>query len=427
MARLSFRRKSDKNTPSNDDLDNLAVSNALELLANDLQNEIDLTQLCHTLANGLQSRLGVEHAAVFVRRDSLYEVLSASGEAWAQPPIIDADDGLIESIKTSGFPLRPDAVEQLSPGGLFLSSREAKRIIPLQVSGQLFGFAAIGRKTLPRRYTDNELHAMSDFGAHVGKMLKLSLLAQQKQTSELRRQMDVVEHRIARGLQRHYLPSALPPIIGWDYSGIAGNPAGAPTAFYDFFQIDENTLHITLGTVMTPDFNNLVIAPTLRGLVRAFAPLGSVGGAVSQIGAVTNSLYPEDVEVSLLYGRLHLATGEFDYVAAGPHSPLLFINGRDQAIPGPNSGGPLGPQLAVYKGYNLILKQGHVLVLHVDSSTPVDKDPEHIANRSLIEHTYIASDHKTAGTLATDIMRSFSGGESAPFDNDVSMVVLRRL
>ncbi len=427
MARLSFRRKSDPNASSNDEFDGVDIPNALTALSQDLQNEIDLQHLCATLATGLQNRLDVEHAAVFVKRDSLFEVLAYKGDIWEQPPIVDADDDLITSIKSSGFPLRPDTVQQLSPGGLFMSSREAKRIIPLQVSGQLLGFAAIGRKKLPRRYTDGELHAMSDFGAQTGKMLKLAMLAQQKQTSELRRQMDVVERRIARGLQQHYLPTAMPPIIDWDYTGIAGNPGGAPTAFYDFFQLDAHTLHIVIGTVMTPDFNNLVIAPAIRALVRAFAPLGSVGGAISQVGAVTNSLYPENVEISLMYGRLYLASGEFDYVSAGPHNPLLFINGHDQVIPGPTSGDVIGPKLAVYKSYNLVLKQGYTLVLHVDSSTPTDKSEEYVSNQSLIEHTFRSSDHKTAGTLATEIMRSFGGGEQAPFDNDVALVVLRRL
>ncbi len=427
MARLSFRRKSDQNTPSNDEFEGVDIPNALNALTQELQNEIDLQHLCSTLAKGLQQRLDVEHAAVFIKRDSLFEALAYKGEVWDQPPIIDADDDLITSIKSSGFPLRPDSVQQLSPGGLFMSSREAKRIIALHVSGQLLGFAAIGRKKLPRRYTDGELHAMSDFGEHVGKMVKLAMLAQQKQTSELRRQMDVVESRIARGLQRHYLPTAMPPIIDWDYTGMAANPGGASTAFYDFFQLDAHTLHIVVGTVMTPDFNNLVIAPAVRALVRAFAPLGSVGGAISQVGAVTNSLYPENVNISLLYGRLYLASGEFDYVSAGPHNPLLFIKGNDQVIPGPTSGDVIGPQLSVYKSYNLVLKQGYTLVLHVDSSTPIDKAAEHVANQSLIEHTYRSSNHKTAGTLATEIMRSFGGGEQAPFDNDVALVVLRRL
>lgn len=137
-----------------------------------------------------------------------------------------------------------------------------------------------------------------------------------------------LEHELAlaRESQMSLLPHALPALPGFDFGARLLPMSQVGGDFYDFIPLDDRTLGIAVGDVSGHGIPAALIMAITLALLRARACPGCAPSAV--LAAVNQELLKLDTRrmfVTVLYGVLDLATGDFTYARAGHESPVLAL------------------------------------------------------------------------------------------------------
>ena len=136
------------------------------------------------------------------------------------------------------------------------------------------------------------------------------------------------ELRIATKLQQAILPEV---ILGREEFEIAASMAAARRVsgdFYDFFLLDATRLGLAIGDVSGKGIPAALFMAVSRTLLRATALQGgSPGEVLEHVNRVLLKQSHGEIFLTLLYGILDLATGEFTF-SAGGHPPVYLSSSR---------------------------------------------------------------------------------------------------
>jgi len=248
------------------------------------------------------------------------------------------------------------------------------------------------------------------------------------------------ELQMAREVQASLLPRQTPQVPGWEFAARWRPAREVAGDYYDFIPVDLNLaqgseplkgLGIVIADVSDKGMPAALFMALTRSIVRA-----SMGRAPSPADGIAhaNRLICADstrgMFVTLFYGLLDPATGEFTYVNAGHNPPLLCRRG-DQGEPMPlaRTGMVLGVfEDAAFGQHTLHLNPGDLVLLYTDGVTDAldaqgqDFGMERL-QRVLLEHQDTpASDMVTA---LEEAITDFAGS-AAPFD-DMAIMVLKCL
>ena len=185
-------------------------------------------------------------------------------------------------------------------------------------------------------------------------------LAEQVSSVVIRARAYDRERRISHELQRHLLPDAIPPIVGWDVAAryrpaAVGVEVGGD--WYDVVPIGEDLVALVVGDVEGHDLGAARIMSRLRHtlgllLLEERAP----GKALQRLNRV--SLAGVDGRLATaLVGVLNSRTGSVTFSSAGHPSPVRVESGLAVELPVP-PGPPLGVQHCEYKDHAFQLDQG---------------------------------------------------------------------
>jgi phosphoserine phosphatase RsbU/P len=151
-----------------------------------------------------------------------------------------------------------------------------------------------------------------------------------KQGREAQADLATLEHelRIATKLQQAILPEV---ILGREEFEIAASMAPARRVsgdFYDFFLLDATRLGLAIGDVSGKGIPAALFMAVSRTLLRATALQGGRPGQVLEhVNRVLLKQSHGEIFLTLLYGILDLATGEFTF-SAGGHPPVYLSSSR---------------------------------------------------------------------------------------------------
>jgi phosphoserine phosphatase RsbU/P len=196
------------------------------------------------------------------------------------------------------------------------------------------------------------------------------------------------ELEVARSIQVHMLPRTLPELAGFDF-GACMVPARVVSGdFYDFIPLDATRLGIAIGDVCGKSLPAALLMALSRSLLRAEAARGAP--AIEVLRSVNRHLLDMNdarTFVTILYGVLHRATGEFVYVRAGHELPLIVASGGEMIVPELCQGQPLGilpwPDLDEQA---VTIPPGGTLLLYTDGVTEtVDAEGNFFETRRLYE------------------------------------------
>ncbi len=147
-----------------------------------------------------------------------------------------------------------------------------------------------------------------------------------RQGQAAQEQLSTLEHelRIATKLQQAILPEL---ITGREEFEIAASMAAARQVsgdFYDFFLIDANRLGLAIGDVSGKGIPAALFMAVSRTLLRATALQGgSPGEVLEHVNRVLLKQSRGEIFLTLLYGILDLASGEFRFSSGGQPPPYL--------------------------------------------------------------------------------------------------------
>jgi sigma-B regulation protein RsbU (phosphoserine phosphatase) len=196
-------------------------------------------------------------------------------------------------------------------------------------------------------------------------MLHGHLLALQREKDERDRQL-----QIAREVQAGLLPTAAPPLPGWDLAGRCVPSLELGGDSFDFFPLPDGRVAVVIADVAGKGIPAALIMATFRALLRARSESGDDPAAVvADVGRLLRASVASRAFVTCCFANLDPASGEVLYASCGhPLGVLERASGRREELV--NGGPALGAfDGASYASERTELRPGDRLVLYTDGLT----------------------------------------------------------
>jgi sigma-B regulation protein RsbU (phosphoserine phosphatase) len=169
------------------------------------------------------------------------------------------------------------------------------------------------------------------------------------ETQRLRKEAEVAqlllhEMEIARNVQQHLLPQALPPIPGLDYAGYCRSADLVGGDYYDFLPMPDGGLLFTLGDVSGKGIAAAVMMASMQASLRSQvvrAP-ASIATLIKEFNKVVYSFSTADKYSTLFCGLLDVSARKLTYVNAAQVRPMVLRRGDGQLERLEGGGLPVG-------------------------------------------------------------------------------------
>lgn len=239
-----------------------------------------------------------------------------------------------------------------------------------------------------------------------------------------------VESELAIGLQiqRSLLPK---PYDGSPAVEIAGDfmPARFVAGdFYDWFQIDRDTIGIVIADVSGKGVPAALFMAVTRTMLRSYS--ASTRSPAETLMSLNGSLFEDNAPmmfVTAFYGRYHIPTGRLTYANAGHNPPYIIrANGAVESL-----GDSTGPLLAVFADARIAdreaqLQQGDGLVLYTDGVTDATDPDGRMYDEKRLELVLKSVTGDSAAVICERIRYAVGDHCKGPPQDDVTLLVLRR-
>jgi serine phosphatase RsbU (regulator of sigma subunit) len=178
---------------------------------------------------------------------------------------------------------------------------------------------------------------------------------------------------VARGIQQAMLPRAAFHASGVEAFGMTRPANTVGGDFYDILPLSDGRVLLALGDVAGKGSPASLLMALLLAMMRTLVDEGFEGAALAaRLNAQIVKHAPTSRFVTLFFGVLNTATGEFGYVNAGQNPPLLRrTNGSYERL---TTGGiALGMfEFATYECGSTPLNVGDVIVMYSDGVTEAE-------------------------------------------------------
>ncbi len=236
------------------------------------------------------------------------------------------------------------------------------------------------------------------------------------------------ELQVARSIQRSILPRATPRLPGYDLGKLIEPVSSVGGDLYDFYPFEGARLGIAIGDVSDHGVGSALFMALVFSVLRGEASRGAPPARVlCNVNRLLMQMSDSGMFVTMLYGLLDGASGEFSYARAG-HPPPLLVDARGELIrPAVEVGQPLGMFDDVQLDeQSLGIPPGGRLLLYTDGATEATDDQGRLFGPDRLQDALSQAQGLSAQQLcqaAYDAVRSFCG-TSAP-DDDILFVAVR--
>ncbi len=241
-----------------------------------------------------------------------------------------------------------------------------------------------------------------------------------------------LEHELAlaRDIQTSLLPAFLPVFAGYDFGARLLPMSQVGGDFYDFVELADGNLGIAVGDVSGHGMPAALIMAITLALLRAEACRSrSPGDVLAAVNRELLKLGSRRMFVTVLYGVLDAATGEFTYARAGHEPPVVFLPGAEPALTRIGAGRLLGLfDDIVLADDRLTLPPGGTLLLYTDGVIEArSPDRAFFGEERLTDHVLRARTWP-AQVVCDGLMAAVAehvGGQ--PQQDDITILCARRL
>ena len=228
-------------------------------------------------------------------------------------------------------------------------------------------------QTLSLRLIESEQGTIRDLRQKNDALAKAYRDLQAAQAQIIEKERLERELEVARRIQRSLLPRGVPQVEGLDFGALMRPMSAVGGDFYDFMPLDGGRLGLAIGDVSdhgVPAALFMTMTVTLlRAAVRRGLPPADVLRAVNRDLLEFNEA---GMFVTVLYGELDPASGDFHYARAG-HEPPLVHDARGAAVEPPAAAFCRGQLLGIFNQPELDeqrvrLESGGTLLLYTDGA-----------------------------------------------------------
>jgi sigma-B regulation protein RsbU (phosphoserine phosphatase) len=233
--------------------------------------------------------------------------------------------------------------------------------------------------------------------------------------------------RQAAEIQRSLLPDEAPQLPGFDigFKSLATEEVGGD--FFDFLSLSDDTLGLSIGDASGHGLPAaLLVRDVVTGLRMGIEKELRVAPVFSRLNKVVHRSNLSSRFVSVFYGELTV-NGTLTYVNAGHQPPLLFSQRRAERLEiGGTVIGPL-PRARFELG-GTRMEPGSTLVLCTDGILERrDAKGEFFPEERLGSEVLARPEESSQETVERVFQTVFSFGQERPWDDDATLMVVRRL
>jgi GAF domain-containing protein len=296
--------------------------------------------------------------------------------------------------------------------------------VPLMIKAELFGVLILEESDDGRRFRARRLEILTG----IAQQAALAIQSDRLQGEMVVRERLETEVKLARQIQRAFIPQSLPYIEGWELAGRWETARQVGGDFYDVFELPDGRIGLFIGDVADKGMPAALFMALTRTLVRA--AVLQTDSPAEVLRRVNDLLIPDatlGMFVTAAYAVLDPTTSRFTYANAG-HNPPLWIRSAGSMEPLTRTGIALG----LIEGEEMTertiqLASGDSVLLYTDGITEAFSPSEHMFGEDgLLEAIRSAAGQDAAALLDAIESRLNSFTESMPLSDDRTMLVVRR-
>ena len=279
------------------------------------------------------------------------------------------DDPMVNYLQHAPYAVELERLHFDSPALTALRQAGIKLVVPLVSQGELVGMLKLGPRLGEQEYSSDDRNLLNNLATQATPAVRIAQLVAQQQAKARDLERWSQELRLARVIQQTLLPKQLPELDGWKLDVLYQPAREVAGDFYDFFQLPDGRLVITVGDVTDKGVPAAIVMATTRSILR-----GSTRRQLDPSAALersNNLLCPEIPElmvVTCLYAILDPITGVLQYANAGHNLPILQRG--NTVIELRATGMPLGIFPGTqYEQNQVTLEPGDRLLLYSDGLT----------------------------------------------------------
>ncbi len=311
--------------------------------------------------------------------------------------------------------------------GMSIVTQQIKSVmsVPLESSKKILGAIYVDSIGGSNRFKKAHLDLLTAIGKQAGVAIERNTLFAHYLEKEKIKQ----ELKIAQNIQKSLLPRSIPKNFAFDL--VAWNLTCDETGgdYYDYFELSEDRIGITIGDVSGHGVGAALIMATARAFLKAIVRKAK---NIPSVMTELNQLLSQDIEsdkfMTLLYGELDTKKMVFRYASAGHEGPLLYRKKDGQFGTYESTGVPLGmmedyiyeDQLEVTMGI------GDILVLSTDGIIESMNPQGEQFGMDRFQKLIKDSSDKSANQIIRDCydqLQKFCQG--APQRDDLTLLILK--
>lgn len=287
--------------------------------------------------------------------------------------------------------------------------------VPLIVQTEVVGVMFVNHHSAPVTFTAEQI----EFAANAATTISLALH---------NARLYAAQRDVAQTLQQAMLtlPEHLP---GVEYSCIyrsATESVRVGGDFYGLFQLPRERVGIAIGDVSGKGLEAAATASVVKNTVRAYA---LAGDSPAEVLRKTNEVMGQALDaasfVTVLFGVLDIAAGEFSYASAGhPPAVLLTSNGDVRLLR--EGGTVIGPfPTSVYEEDGCAIGPEDFLVLYTDGLTEARRGHSRYGEDRLLEALRASPPHTNAEHLAQHLFFDAFDFADGHLSDDLALLTVR--
>jgi sigma-B regulation protein RsbU (phosphoserine phosphatase) len=306
--------------------------------------------------------------------------------------------------------------------------------VPLRVRGKIIGVAQAMNKQegkdgarQPAEFSEADAELFSLFCDQVAVAIENARL-HQTSLEQQRLEMDL---RVARDIQRSFLPARFPPVKGYEFAAHNESALRIGGDLYDLFPLPEGRVGMALGDVSGKGVSAALYMARLLSDLRVAALSESCPSEV--LGYLNRRLCERNTQgmfVTFYYGTLDPAKNRLEYALAGHHEPILVRPGQNPVVLVHGGGIPLGlDPRGRFDRQALTMERGETVLTYTDGVIEAtDVQGRFFGKQELMDVLKTVSDPKENPSnmikVTVDAVRRHTGLSAV--QDDITLLAMKR-
>jgi sigma-B regulation protein RsbU (phosphoserine phosphatase) len=296
---------------------------------------------------------------------------------------------------------------------------------PLSVKGEKYGVFIASDSRFSKSKRTKRMEILSG----IAQQVSLAIQNDRLEKEMIGRERLEREFQLARQIQRTFLPTQLPNIIGWDIDIRWRTARQVGGDFYDFIELGDGYLGLVIADVSDKGLAAALYMTVTRTLIRASVrEFHSPARVLEHVNDLLLNNSPNGLFVTAFYAILDISSGLITYANAGHNLPLLF-HSSDHHISYLAQGGiALGALDKIeLSDHQDLIQTGDCLLLFTDGATETFAPNGELYSDERLELALQNADISTAQSVLDfidadlDIFRM-----DEPVSDDTTLMVVKR-